>query len=361
MRFIKKISIILKLMIVATNMLISFEGFGGAGTLEYYTNTKENSTIKNHGDYSGGTSFDGSGIGNNINLNTNTLVIDLAGLKTWNDAGDVVFQATLYYRVYKEFTTPGSFMAVNLPIFSESGNDREWQNGTDINLLSGLTTTGTYIVEIYFDADVNPNGGGSSFKIFRSNNGDNYKANFDVATSLPVELTNFFIVSSRNSTSLTWSTATELNNSHFDLQRSADSRNWETIGTVQGHGTTLEPQEYSYTDRQPLPGMNYYRLKQVDYDGGFEYSKTVSVDFKDTGRPGAVWPNPVGNELFLTLPPDADGPFTATIFDMNGKVWQQAAVSGTALAVGGLPAGMYFVKMVDADKQTVLQVRFVKE
>lgn len=185
---------------------------------------------------------------------------------------------------------------------------------------------------------------------------------FTSFAALPVELTNLTLTKGKNSNTLHWSTATELNNSHFDLQRSPDSRTWETLGTVPGNGTTLEPQQYSYTDRQPLSGMNYYRLKQVDFDGNFEYSKVVSVDFRHGGRPATLSPNPVGSELFLTLPAEAtNGPLSATIYDLNGKVWQQATLTGTSIPVSGLPSGLYFIKITDDDRRVLLQERFVKE
>lgn len=178
---------------------------------------------------------------------------------------------------------------------------------------------------------------------------------------LPIELTFFTVQKSSAQTGLLWSTTTELNNSHFDVQRSADSKNWETIGTVQGNGTTLEPQEYRYTDRQPLPGINYYRLKQVDYDGQYEYSKVVSVDFGKGTRPGVLSPNPVGSELFLTLPEETDGAVSVAVFDLNGRIWQQKDNIRNSLDVSGLPQGIYFVKLVAENGRVLLQERFVKE
>lgn len=179
--------------------------------------------------------------------------------------------------------------------------------------------------------------------------------------ALPIELTKIDIQKFSFSNSLHWSTATELNNSHFDIQRSADSKNWETIGTVQGNGTTLEPQEYRYTDRQPLPGINYYRLKQVDYDGQYEYSKVVSVDFGKGTRPGVLSPNPVGSELFLSLPEETDGAVSVTVFDLNGRIWQQKDHISNSLDVRELPQGIYFVKLLAENGRVLLQERFVKE
>ncbi|ARS36602.1 hypothetical protein [Pontibacter actiniarum] len=96
-------------------------------------------------------------------------------------------------------------------------------------------------------------------------------------TPLPVELISFSGVASANGVALQWSTASEENNSHFEVERSADGKQFEQIGSVQGHGTSSVMQRYRHLDSRPLPGQNYYRLKQVDYDGQFEYSKVIAV------------------------------------------------------------------------------------
>ena len=79
---------------------------------------------------------------------------------------------------------------------------------------------------------------------------------------------------------LNWSTATELNNQGFEIQRSTEGEEFFTVGFVNGHGTTTEQQNYSYADRNLDDGKYYYRLKQVDYDGSYEYSDVVEVDFR---------------------------------------------------------------------------------
>jgi hypothetical protein len=82
---------------------------------------------------------------------------------------------------------------------------------------------------------------------------------------------------------LNWSTATETNNSGFEVQRLqnykiAKLQNWQRIGFVEGNGTTTLTHSYSYTDKNLSPGKYYYRLKQIDFDGSYEYSKEVEVN-----------------------------------------------------------------------------------
>ena len=96
---------------------------------------------------------------------------------------------------------------------------------------------------------------------------------------VPVELVSFSASVAANEVTLLWSTATELNNRGFEIERSSDKTGWRTIGFKEGKGTTSEPQNYSFVDK--LAGINldrlYYRLKQFDFNGSFEYSNTIEV------------------------------------------------------------------------------------
>jgi hypothetical protein len=106
------------------------------------------------------------------------------------------------------------------------------------------------------------NGGGSSFVSISS-------------SPLPVELSSFTISTEKSSVSLKWHTATEVNNYGFDIERKSTS-SWSKVAFVEGHGTTNAPQSYSYADNS-ASGKLVYRLKQIDRDGKFEYSKEVEA------------------------------------------------------------------------------------
>lgn len=126
------------------------------------------------------------------------------------------------------------------------------------------------------------------------------------ASSLPVELVSFTGKAlENNTTQLNWSTASEFNNNYFEVQRSADATVWEVIGIVEGKGNSNQLQQYAHIDEQPLEGINYYRLKQVDFDGKFEYSSVVYVRFNDldnnttTENEITVYPNPTVGEVWV--------------------------------------------------------------
>ena len=110
---------------------------------------------------------------------------------------------------------------------------------------------------------------------------------------LPVELLNFELVQDNESVDLFWSTASELNNHFFTLEKSMDGRHWNLLGTVEGNGTTNEISDYTYTDYNPYPIKTFYRLTQTDYDGKFEYLAIKSTNSNDEGIPQmSVRPNP---------------------------------------------------------------------
>ena len=78
---------------------------------------------------------------------------------------------------------------------------------------------------------------------------------------------------------LQWQTASEINNDYFIVERSSDALSWESIGYVNGNGNSNSVISYSFNDNQPLFGVSYYRLKQIDFDGAFEYHGVIAVDF----------------------------------------------------------------------------------
>jgi len=100
---------------------------------------------------------------------------------------------------------------------------------------------------------------------------------YDLAI-IPVELTSFVGSSVNGNVELNWATSTELNNSGFEIQRSADGYNFIKIGFVSGYGTTTDPKAYSYTDNSAGTGKHFYRLRQIDFNGAFNYSGTIEVE-----------------------------------------------------------------------------------
>ena len=97
---------------------------------------------------------------------------------------------------------------------------------------------------------------------------------------VPVELTSFTGAFVGNDVHLKWATATELNNRGFEIQRSANGSSFATVAFVEGNGTTTDQKQYSFIDRNVEARVNYaYRLKQIDFNGTFDYSSVVNIGF----------------------------------------------------------------------------------
>jgi hypothetical protein len=253
------------------------------------------------------------------------------------------------YQVRSSSDNYGSTIAVGA--IPDDTNFREQTVSSNINLLNN----GQLCFRIYGYNSENASSGTWRF--------DNVLIFSAPATPLPIELTklngNLFDLN----LIVTWQTASELNNSHFSIEKSQDGFSFREIGIVNGNGTTNETQNYEFIDKTPFPGTNYYRLKQFDFDGKFEYSKVVSVDF---GREGGVrlYPTIASTELYLQLDKKAANENGIIhVFNQNGMLVKsqnfEAESLNLTIPVYGLPNGHYFIRLETADFASIL--RFIKQ
>ncbi len=141
-----------------------------------------------------------------------------------------------------------------------------------------------------------------------------------VLSALPVELTAFTASIEKNLVSLKWNTATEVNNYGFDIERKSAS-NWSKVGFVEGHGTTNAPQSYSYADNR-ASGKIVYRLKQIDRDGKFEYSKEVEATVVAAPTVFALlqnYPNPFNPTTVISYSIASASHVSLKVFDLLGR------------------------------------------
>lgn len=145
--------------------------------------------------------------------------------------------------------------------------------------------------------DVDPQGTGAaaisgSYYTRRRNGVLNFSpfAIFSNAAILPVELLNFEGKILKENVALSWSTATEIDNKHFIIEHSTDAKTFQDIGTVEGAGNSTNLNSYNFTHYNPINGLNYYRLRQVDFSGDFEYSALVAVEMKDISKQLSIYP-----------------------------------------------------------------------
>ncbi|MCB0521907.1 MAG: T9SS type A sorting domain-containing protein [Lewinellaceae bacterium] len=162
-----------------------------------------------------------------------------------------------------------------------------------------------------------------------------------MSQALPVELLDFHAFEKDGDVVLQWETASETNNRSFQIERSVDGKNWENIGFVLGHGTSTTSHEYRFLDEKPLPGTNYYRLRQIDFDGQYSFSKTIIVRVGD-GVGIQFYPNPSSGFIFLKTPEDED--VAIEIWDANGRLFL-SEINPNPLDVRHLPTGRYFLRI----------------
>jgi len=179
------------------------------------------------------------------------------------------------------------------------------------------------------------------------------------ANSLPVELLSFTAVVNGSAVDLNWATQSENNNDYFTIERSWDAIHFEEIGMIDGGGNNDFIQKYKFTDLHPLNGLSYYRLKQTDNDGAFDYLdlKTVNRD-KLIDEDLSIYPNPLtGNQLRVYFNDLQKQELTLSIMDLSGKVWYSKTITvgsnGEYVAdlTGKLTAGVYSVFVQTQTKQ----------
>ncbi|WP_101444558.1 Ig-like domain-containing protein [Pontibacter ramchanderi] len=179
--------------------------------------------------------------------------------------------------------------------------------------------------------------------------------------SLPVELVSFTAQSTQGGVQLSWKTASERDNKGFEVEVSADGRNFRKLAFVESRvGTTSLTQHYSFLDTKANAGVHYYRLKQTDYDGAFEYSKVVVVK-NALSEAASVYPTLTSHEITVRVAP-SDEQVLIAIADIAGKqlvAVQNPAERQVVLPVQQLQNGIYFVTVTSGAQKEV--IRFVKQ
>nr|WP_295921521.1 T9SS type A sorting domain-containing protein [uncultured Dyadobacter sp.] len=176
---------------------------------------------------------------------------------------------------------------------------------------------------------------------------DNSSSSIPVEVNLPVTLREFNAERQENSAFLSWSTTEETNSDRFDVQRSANGKDWTTIQTVQAAGESNLTREYSAVDKKPMDGENLYRLKMIDRDSSTAFSSVRSLKFE--GAPTKLYPNPVTDFLHLESG-DWEAVSAVTIYDVTGRaVYKSRAKPESTIDIRSLSPGVYHVKVRKAN------------
>ncbi len=158
-------------------------------------------------------------------------------------------------------------------------------------------------------------------------------------SAIPIKLLSFDAKEYNGTVMLSWETASENNNDFFEIERSENGKDFAAIGKIDSKGDSRDIVKYSFIDKMPINGTDYYRLKQVDFDGRYEYSNVVNVAI--SGRELSIFPNPASDYIIIENVENWDN---VTICDMKGDKVFLPRISNTKVDISNLKKGIYNIK-----------------
>ena len=241
-----------------------------------------------------------------------------------------------------------------------SYNNGDPANSTSLSLLQKITFSGSDITFLLTDnSSVTKALSTIDLMGFSGTDGGN---------PLPVELVSFTATVNGNDINLEWITATEVDNYGFEIERKTNN-DWEKIGFIEGHGNSNSPKVYTFTD-VPVSVMKLnYRLKQIDTDGSFEYSKVVNVSLSIPTEYELKqnYPNPFNPATKITYSLPKDGLITLKVYDVLGEevaslVYEDKKAGNYTVRFDGtqLSSGVYFSRLTAGNYTGIIKMLLVK-
>jgi len=197
-----------------------------------------------------------------------------------------------------------------------------------------------------------------------------YKGADEADVSIPVELISFYSNTNQNSVTLNWKTATELNNTGFDIQRKSENSSWVKIGFVPGSGTTTEASSYSFADKNLQPGKYNYRIKQIDFNGQFVYYNLAELI--EIGAPlefnlAQNFPNPFNPSTTIKYSISKASQVKLIVYNTIGEEiytlvneFQQSGSYTVRFNSELASSGVYFYKLIAGDFVSTKKMIFIK-
>ena len=189
-------------------------------------------------------------------------------------------------------------------------------------------------------------------------------SNWTATNILPVEIVNFEVKESDNYNHIVWTTKSELNSKWFIVERSTDGDNYTEIVTMDAAGNSSQEINYAHKDYDNMFPKLYYRLKEIDYDGSVHYSDAVMVMRLDLEV--SIFPNPTSGLININFYNQVDGDFSVKYTDAIGRVIVEeikvsaGSSSYVSQVLTTLPAGVYFVEVINANGSAILQEKIIK-
>ncbi|MDZ4679676.1 MAG: T9SS type A sorting domain-containing protein [Saprospiraceae bacterium] len=169
-----------------------------------------------------------------------------------------------------------------------------------------------------------------------------------LAPVLPIELLFFNGKQEKESIGLSWATATELDNDYFSIEKSTDGNLWTVLENIQGAGNSTANLQYIFVDYAPKAGIQYYRLKQTDFDGTFTYSAAIAITFEGSTNGGnsiSVYPNPNSSNQLNFRGIGLDLSYTLDLKKVTGELLYSQTVNTHSIALPDLEKGIYLITL----------------
>jgi hypothetical protein len=314
------------------------------------------------------------------NSNTNTAAPTMAtangddggGGATWNSTNFVALQSFTLVSVWVRAACCGTSVTLNMTkdgVANQTSGAQTLTVGTwkEVILNWPITAGSTYVITYATAArlsiktghssttyssmvTLNPNANGNSGAAFQwtlRTGSPCLRGPISLDCPLPVSLLSFEVSAAvSNSTLVSWSTSSEINNDYFIIERSFDGINFDAVGKVEGLGNSSQVNSYEFTDLQSTNGIVYYRLKQVDEDGTYLYSEIKSIF--NGGSPGILlYPNPNQGSFTVFIP--SEGEYRISLSDIVGKLLYESivhtSVSKEHLLNTSLAKGTYLIQI----------------
>jgi hypothetical protein len=185
---------------------------------------------------------------------------------------------------------------------------------------------------------------------------------FYTQESVPVEFINFYAETENRNVILNWATASEINNEGFEIEHSDNGHNFRSIGFVKGNGQSTKKIEYQFRDKNPVKGVNFYRLKQMDSNGIFEYSKVARAEIQNSNQKESllVFPNPANQQISIQQINGVSSKMQ--IFNSSGKLLKEVQLyqderNSTRLDISDWPIGKYFIRGSHGEQAEFIKIQ----
>ena len=180
------------------------------------------------------------------------------------------------------------------------------------------------------------------------------------AQILPVELNSFTAEANAGEALLRWSTSSEMNSNRFQVERSTNGLHFSTIGERAAQGNSAVFNEYQFSDRHPVNGYNYYRLKQIDRDGASYYSKVEVLNFSLEGKAISIYPNPAFAYVYVAGLKSSNDYFYR-LFSLSGVKAAEGKIIGGRINLPEINDGLYNIQVYESGKNVLVQKLFIKK